>query len=465
MDSETSGLKVFMFPWLAYGHISPFLELAKRLSERNIHTYLCSTPVNLNFFKTKIPEKYSHSIQLVELHLPSLPELPPHYHTTNGIPMHLQPTLRKALKLARPNLSNILKTLDPDLLIHDVTYQWAAAFSLSHNLPAISFCTSGATMVSYFCHISMKPGTEYPFQAIRLTDFEQARLNATMKSYRKEAEEEDPDDKVPPEACKTMLMKSSRELEGKYIDYLSEMIKREVLPVGALFPDPVSDNKENELMEWLGKKKESSSVFVSFGSEYYLKKEEIEEIAYGLELSNVNFIWVIRFPLGENITVEEVLPEGFLKRVGERGRVVEGWAPQAQILGHSSIGGFVSHCGWGSMVESIEFGVPIIAMPMHLDQPMNAKLVVELGVGVEVVRDEKGRLQREEIAKVINDLVIGTIGENVRRKVREQRDNTRSRRKEEMDGVVQELAQLCGKSTGKLPQTDDGQTCFTVAWH
>ncbi|CAA3032679.1 beta-D-glucosyl crocetin beta-1,6-glucosyltransferase-like [Olea europaea subsp. europaea] len=465
MGSENSGLKVFMFPWLAYGHISPFLELAKRFSERNLDTYICSTPVNLNSIKTKIPEKYSHSIQLVELHLPSSPELPPHYHTTNGLPLHLQPTLRKALKMARPNLSNILKTLHPDLLIHDVMYQWAAAFSLSHNIPAISFSTSGATTISYFCHTSIKPGTEYPFPAIRLTDFEKARIDSHVKDHRKETEEEDPDDKVTPEACKTTLMKSSREIEGKYMDYLSEMVKREILPVGALFPDPVSHNEENELMEWLGKKKESSSVFVSFGSEYYLKKEEIEEIAYGLELSNVNFIWVIRFPAGENIRVEEALPEGFLKRIGERGRVVEGWAPQAQILGHSSIGGFVSHCGWGSMIESIEFGVPIIAMPMHLDQPLNAKLVVELGIGVEVARDEKGRLQREKIAKVIKDVVIGTIGQNTRRKVREQRDNTRLRSKEEMDGVVQKLAQLCGKNTGKLPQTDDGQTCFTVAWH
>ncbi|CAA2934933.1 beta-D-glucosyl crocetin beta-1,6-glucosyltransferase-like [Olea europaea subsp. europaea] len=465
MGSENLGLKVFMFPWLAYGHISPFLELAKRLSDRNIHTYFCSTPVNLNFFKTKIPEKYSNSIQLVELHLPSLPELPPHYHTTNGLPLHLQPTLRKALKLARPNLSNSLKTMEPDLLIHDVTYQWAAAFSLSHDIPAISFCTGGATMVSYFCHVSMKPGTEYPFEAIRLSDFEQQMLYSTMISYRKEAAEEDPGDKVPPEACKTMLMKSSREIEGKYMDYLSEMINREIMPVGALFPYPVSHNEENELLEWLGKKKEFSSVLVSFGSEYYLKKEEIEEIAYGLELSNVNFIWVIRFPAGENIRVEEALPEGFLKRIGERGRVVEGWAPQTQILGHSSIGGFVSHCGWGSMMESIEFGVPIIAMPMHLDQPLNAKLVVELGVGVEVVRDEKGRLQREEIAKVIKDIVIGTIGENVRRKVGEQRENTRLRSQEELDGVVRKLAQLCGKSTGKLLQTDDGRTCLTVDYN
>lgn len=64
-------------------------------------------------------------------------------------------------------------------------------------------------------------------------------------------------------------------------------------------------------------------MFVSFGSEYFLSKEEMEEMAHGLELSKVDFIWVVRFPVGEKIKLEEELPEGFLERVGERGIVVE----------------------------------------------------------------------------------------------------------------------------------------------
>ncbi|RVW86828.1 Cyanidin-3-O-glucoside 2-O-glucuronosyltransferase [Vitis vinifera] len=64
--------------------------------------------------------------------------------------------------------------------------------------------------------------------------------------------------------------------------------------------------------------------------------------------------------------------------------VVEGWAPQKKILGHTSIGGFVSHCGWSSIMESIKFGVPIVAIPMQIDQPFNAKLLEAVGVGVEV---------------------------------------------------------------------------------
>ncbi|KAL3520848.1 hypothetical protein ACH5RR_018997 [Cinchona calisaya] len=79
------------------------------------------------------------------------------------------------------------------------------------------------------------------------------------------------------------------------------------------------------------------------------------------------------------------------------------------ILGHLSIGGFVSHCGWISLLEGIEFGVPIITMPMTLERPLNGRLMVENGVAMEIMRDENGRLEREEIAKVIKDVVIGVL--------------------------------------------------------
>ncbi|KAL6573452.1 hypothetical protein OROHE_001911 [Orobanche hederae] len=179
------------------------------------------------------------------------------------------------------------------------------------------------------------------------------------------------------------------------------MIAKEIVPVGGLIRDPKTDDGGSEIMEWLGSKDELSTVFVSFGSEYFLSRDEIEEVACGLELSGVNFIWVLRFPKGEEVGgAGEALRERFSERVGERGRIVEKWAPQAEILRHWSVGGFVSHCGWNSLRESIDCGVPIVAVPMHLDQPVNAKLVAELGVGAEVGRDGKGRIKREEISRV-----------------------------------------------------------------
>ncbi|KAJ8540308.1 hypothetical protein K7X08_030227 [Anisodus acutangulus] len=157
-------------------------------------------------------------------------------------------------------------------------------------------------------------------------------------------------------------------------------------------------------------------------------QEEMEEAAYGLELSNVHFIWVVRFPTGEEQVVnklEETLPQGFLR---ERGRIVEGRAPQARILKHPTIGAFLTHCGWNSILESIEFGVPIIALPMNFysDQPMNARLIVENGVAVEIARDGNGKLHRGNIAEIIKDVIFGEqIGEDLRRKVKSLGENIR----------------------------------------
>ncbi|XP_027101373.1 beta-D-glucosyl crocetin beta-1,6-glucosyltransferase-like [Coffea arabica] len=442
----TSQLKVLMFPWLAYGHISPSLELAKRLTDRGFAIYICSTPINLGFIKQKIAGKYSATINLVELHLPDTPELPSHYHTTNGLPPHLMSTLKRALNRAKPELSSILKTLKPDLVIYDVTQTWTSALTAAHNIPAVKFLTSTVSMMAYFSHSFMKPDLEFPFPAIYLSDPEWTKFRITAQAARADYEESDPAAERPNRECdRIILTKSSRAIEGKYIDYLFDLTKLKMLPVGTLLEEPIKDDQgdnNDELIQWLGTKSERSTVFVSFGTEYFLTKEEMEETAYGLELSDVNFIWVVRFPLGHKTRPEEALPEGFLERVGDRGRIAEGWAPQAKVLAHPGTAGFVCHCGWNSVVESIEFGVPIIAMPVQLDQPLNARLVVEIGAGIEVVRDENGKFDRKEIARVIKDVVAEEMGENVRGKMRDVSQKIKLKEKQELDEVAELLTQL-----------------------
>ncbi|XP_016492554.1 beta-D-glucosyl crocetin beta-1,6-glucosyltransferase-like [Nicotiana tabacum] len=451
MDTEQSILRVLMFPWLAYGHISPYLTVAKKLACRGFYVYLCSTPVNLNFIKKKIPQKYSFSIQLVEFHLPDLPELPPSYHTTNGIPPHLNYTLKKALKMSKPNFYKIIENLKPNMLIYDILQPWAKEVANSYNIPAVMLLTFSAAMLSYIFHPVKKPGTEFPFPALYLREIERQRREEMME---KAAKEKDPDDKDPfaeeeEPMNKIILMSTSRATEAKYIDYFTELIQWKIAPVGPPVQETTNEydgDLDDDLIDWLGKKYENSTVFVSFGSQYFLSKEDLEEIALGLELSNVNFIWVVRFPKGEEVRVEEALPEGFLERIGDRGRVVNGWAPQLRILSHPSTGGFVSHCGWNSVMESIDFGVPIIALPMHLDQPINARLIVELGVAMEIVRDDEGKVHRGEVAQVVKSVIYEKTGENLRNKVREISENLNQEREEEMDAAVGELVQLCKTS-------------------
>ncbi|KAL0008657.1 hypothetical protein SO802_010159 [Lithocarpus litseifolius] len=127
-----------------------------------------------------------------------------------------------------------------------------------------------------------------------------------------------------------------------------------------------------------------------------LKKTKlIKEIAYALEHSGCRFLWSLRKPPpsggiaspSDYTNLEEILPQGFIERTQGIGKVI-GWAPQVAILGHSAIGGFVSHCGWNSMLESLWFGVPIAAWPMYAEQQINAfEMMKELGLAVEVKMD------------------------------------------------------------------------------
>ncbi|CAN4126466.1 unnamed protein product [Withania somnifera] len=440
MESKINNISVLMLPWLAHGHISPFLELAKKLTNRNFHIYMCSTPVNLSSIKKRVTEEYSQSIELIELHLPSLPNLPPHNHTTNGLPPHLMNTLKTAFKMAAPSFSKILQTLNPQLVIYDHIQPWAADSASSLNIPAVQFLTFGAAVVSLAIHMSENTEDKFPFPEIYVREYEMLSLKEAVKGAPGNKHSFDEAIRI---SRDIILVKTCREIERKYIDYLSNLVSKKIVPVGSLVQESFERDDHEEIMQWLDKKEKGSTVFVSFGSEYFLSYEQINAVAQGLELSKVNFIWVIRFPQGERINIRDALSEGYLKKVGERGMIMEGWAPQATILQHPSVGGFVSHCGWSSFMESMKFGVPIIAMPMHIDQPMTARLVEYIGMGVEAVRDKDGKLQSKEIAKTIRKVLVEESGEAVRKKARELSEKMDMKGDEEIDSVVEELVALC----------------------
>lgn len=132
-----------------------------------------------------------------------------------------------------------------------------------------------------------------------------------------------------------ILIRSCKDIEGKFIDFLSSLTKKTVIPVGPLMGDEDANTgteTETEMVEWLDKKDKASAVFVSFGSEYFLSRLELEEIGHGLELSKVHFV--------RKYSPEEAFPESFLTRLGEKGMVIKGWAPQKRILRHCSMRGF-----------------------------------------------------------------------------------------------------------------------------
>ncbi|KAF2319838.1 hypothetical protein GH714_019542 [Hevea brasiliensis] len=151
-------------------------------------------------------------------------------------------------------------------------------------------------------------------------------------------------------------------------------------------------NTHQEIMQWLDAQPVASVVFLCFGSMGSFGKDQLKEIACALEHSGYRFLWSVRRPPppaklaspSDYENPQEVLPEGFLERTAAIGKVI-GWAPQAAILAHPAVGGFVSHCGWNSVLESLWFGVPIATWPMYAEQQFNAfEMVIELGLAVEI---------------------------------------------------------------------------------
>ncbi|KAL6522426.1 hypothetical protein OROMI_031698 [Orobanche minor] len=456
MDVNSSPIKVVMFPWLGYGHITPYLELAKKLTTRgNFKVYLCSTLATLNCIEHKITHDMSRSVKLIPILLPNSSDLPRKLHTTNGLPPNLMPKLKEAMQssLSVSEFVDILSDLKPDLLLYDFLQPWVPSIARERNIPAVQFITSSCTMTSVMCHYFKNPrgDVEFPFPEIRFRGYESCEMDKLLWCANN-PKERDWVFRGVEESCDIVLIKGFRDIEGRYIDYVSDLLGKKFVPVGPLVqepgPDEKNDRESSDLLSWLDKKERKSTVFVSFGSEYFLTKEDLDEIAYGLELSGVNFIWVVRFPKdypnGINGLLSKTLPVGFLERVRitNRGRILEGWAPQAKILGHVSTGGFVSHCGWNSVMESMSFGVPIIALPMHLDQPINARLVENVGVGIEVLRDGGGKLHRETLAAVIKRVVVEDSGEDVRRDAARMRESLKSKGHGEIDGVIEELVRL-----------------------
>ena len=157
--------------------------------------------------------------------------------------------------------------------------------------------------------------------------------------------------------CEALGLKACREIDGPFIDYLETQFRKPLLLSGPLLPDPSTSTKttlDEKWVSWLGGFKPCSVVHCVFGSEATLRKDQFQELLWGLELSRLPFLAALKPPLGiKPSSIEEALPGGFQERVGGRGVVHEGWIQQPQILEHPSVGCFVTHCGWGSLTEGL----------------------------------------------------------------------------------------------------------------
>ncbi|KAI3707102.1 hypothetical protein L6452_25318 [Arctium lappa] len=264
------------------------------------------------------------------------------------------------------------------------------------------------------------------------TDLPEPALDKNIKVYKEEVEYSFKMFNL----AKGILVKSSVELEPGAFKAMEEgeWCKPDIFPVGPLIRTGSKQEDEGfECLKWLDKHPVGSVLFVSFGSGGTLSQKQLDELAFGLEQSGQRFLWVIKCPNqkanASYFSVESYvdpvgfLPDEFLDRVRDRGVVVSSWAPQVEILSHGLIGGFLTHCGWNSILESIVNGVPMIAWPLYAEQRMNVvNLTDGLGVAYRVKVNENGVVGRDEIDKCVRSLMEGEDGCKMKVKMAELKE-------------------------------------------
>ncbi|XP_078181839.1 gallate 1-beta-glucosyltransferase 84A24-like [Carex rostrata] len=207
-----------------------------------------------------------------------------------------------------------------------------------------------------------------------------------------------------------VFVNSFTELEPEAIDAIAKYAQ--LIPVGPLVePEDNSGSnlrgdliKATDCLEWLDKQAPHSVIYISLGSIVTFTKEEMAEMAHELTTNGRPFLWVVR------PDCHELLPQGFLEEVKERGMVV-GWSPQDSVLNHSSTGCFLTHCGWNSVLETLTAGVPVIAYPQWGDQVTDAKFLIDIyKVGVRL----KSPVERNALHRAIEAVMDGSDGDAIK---------------------------------------------------
>uniref|UniRef100_A0A0D3DQX8 Glycosyltransferase n=1 Tax=Brassica oleracea var. oleracea TaxID=109376 RepID=A0A0D3DQX8_BRAOL len=173
--------------------------------------------------------------------------------------------------------------------------------------------------------------------------------------------------------------------------------------------------EDTKCVDWLDNKPRNSVVYVNFGSITVMSAKHLVEFAWGLAATGKDFLWVIRPDLVDGELA--VVPTEFLTETAER-RMIATWCPQEKVLSHPAIGGFLTHSGWNSTLESLCGGVPMVCWPFFAEQQTNCKFCRdEWEVGMEIGGDVK----REEVDAVVRELMDGEKGKKMREKAEKWR--------------------------------------------
>ncbi|CAL5083123.1 unnamed protein product [Urochloa decumbens] len=389
-DSDSSRpLHIAIFPWLAFGHLLPCLELAERLASRGQRVSFVSTPRILSRLRPVAPALAS-LVDFVALPFPRVDGIPEGVEATSDLPPGKAELHREALDRLAPAFSAFLDAASADgntvdWVLVDSFHACIADVAHEHKVPCmLNMPYSAASSVDY--------GLPDP------KDLDNPLTPSVIRRFVETFEK-----------CKLIAYRSSYEFEPESMPLLTGIFGKPVVPVGLLPPPAGATNTgsdDDAALSWLDGQPSKSVLYVAFGSEYPMTVKQVHEIALGLELAGTRFLWALKNPSGVP-SDEDVLPPGFEERTRGRGSVVTGWVPQTSILGHGAVAAFMMHCGWGSTIEGLQYGQPMIIMPVLGDHLSTARVMHERKIGMKVRKDTKDEaFLGDNIAKAIRAVMV-----------------------------------------------------------
>ncbi|KAI0510107.1 hypothetical protein KFK09_010707 [Dendrobium nobile] len=464
-SSKTKRLHFLLIPFMEQGHMIPMVDLARLLVAHDALVTFATTPVNLNRIRPIIDQATASSlpIRFVELRFPVVDVgLPEGCESLDLLPsLDLILHFLNVLSLLRDPLEAYLRIPDkagwpkPACLISDNTHYWTVDVARSLNIPRLIF--HGPSCFFLLCELlinrhraelevavaaasdgfTMLQGLPHP---IRVSKHEVMMLSSSDPDISKYMGTI----RVAEESADGVLVNSFMELEPWYFERYREEKSKPVWLVGplSLYKEELDvkvargrassvDNKI--LFQWLDRQEVGSVVLVSFGSFVHNTMAQLIELGHGLETLGRPFIWVVKEVVDKKVPGADEWITEFEKRVEGRGMIIRGWAPQAVILEHVAVGGFVTHCGWNSILEALATGVVMATWPYLYDQFLNERLVVDVlksgvAVGIEPTyyfdvenrNEAEVKVRREEVERVVENLMGGgEAGEERRQRARE----------------------------------------------
>ncbi|KAJ0242207.1 hypothetical protein HA466_0207020 [Hirschfeldia incana] len=418
---ETEGYSskphILVFPYPAQGHLLPLLDLTHQLIclHREITVSIIVTPKNIPYLSPLLTAHPS-AVSVVTFPFPQSPSLPPGVENVKDIGPSGNPVIMASMRQLREPIVSWLSSHPnpPVAIISDFFLGWTNDLGI----PRFAFFSSGAFLASILHFFSDKLHLFESTEPVCLSDlprspvFKMEHLPSLIPQSPSSQDLESQRDTMMNFSSYGCVFNSCQCLEGEYLDYVKlKTGHNRVFGVGPLssvgLGKGISDYSVDvkALMSWLNGCPNGSVLYICFGSQKVLTRDQCDALALALEKSMTRFVWVAK---------SDPIPDGFEDRVVGRGIVFRGWAPQVAVLSHVAVGGFLSHCGWNSVMEAVASGTMILAWPMGADQFVDARLLVEhKGVAVLVCEGGDTVPNPTELGRVLAE-TMGECGRDVR---------------------------------------------------